>query len=389
MTGEQTCTNENSGMEKKLKKKIKDVRARVVSVPLKDEWKISLYSASCRQHTIVEVVTDDGVMGYGESSPSPAFMGETAETIKLIVENYLRPAVIGMGISDIAQIHERMNQVIYSHSAAKSAVDIAVHDAWGKSTGLSVNSLIGGRYRDRVSLSYVVGIKDNDRVCDEVRHVIKEGFRTVKVKVGKSPERDIALVNDIREVVNEAGVSVGIRLDANQGYDVATAIRVIRDLEKTGELEAVEQPTRKWDLFGLREIRDRVRTPIMIDETVFSPEDAMIAIRMGVADMINIKVCKVGGLYQSRKIAAMAESAGMRCTVGSNLELGVGIAASLHFAASTPSVNMASDFTCGAYLHDYDLTSSCIITSISEGSAPITDAPGLGVELEAHLEEIA
>lgn len=368
---------------------IRDVRVRIVSVPLKDEWQISLYSANCRQHTIIEVVTDSGITGYGESSPSPAFMGETAETIKLVVENHLRQAVIGMCVSDIAQIHERMNQSIYSHSAAKSAVDIAVHDAWGKSVGLPVHALIGGRYRDRVSLSYVVGIKDNNSACDEVRRVIREGFRTVKVKVGKSPERDIALVNDIREIVNEAGVPVRIRLDVNQGYDVPTAIRVIRDLEKLGELEAVEQPTRKWDLFGLREIRDRVRTPIMIDETVFSPEDAMIAIRLGVADMINIKVCKVGGLYQSRKIAALAESAGMRCTVGSNLELGLGIAASLHFAASTPSVNMASDFTCGAYLHDRDITSSSIVSTISSGCAPVDSAAGLGVELESHWEEIA
>lgn len=370
-----------------MRETIRDVRAWIVSVPLKDEWKISLYSANCRQHAIVEVVTDNDVVGYGESSPSPAFMGETAETIKLVVENHLRPVVTGMCVSDIAQIHERMNQSIYSHSAAKSAVDIAVHDAWGKNSGSPVHALTGGRFRDHVPLSYVVGIKDNDRVCDEVSRVIREGFRTVKVKVGKSPERDIALVNDIREVVNEAGLPVRIRLDANQGYDVPTAIRVIRDLEKNGELEAVEQPTRKWDLFGLREIRDRVRTPIMIDETVFSPEDAMIAIRLGVADMINIKVCKVGGLYQSRKIAALAESAGMRCTVGSNLELGVGIAASLHFAASTPSVSMASDFTCGAYLHDHDITSASIVSSISTGCAPVSDAPGLGVELEARREE--
>ena len=372
-----------------MREKIRDVRARIVSVPLKDEWQISLYSASCREHAIVEVLTEDGVAGYGESSPSPAFMGETAETIKLVVENYLRPVIVGYAVSDVARLHERMNQVIYSHSAAKSAVDIAVHDAWGKTAGLPVHSLIGGQYREHVALSYVVGIKDNERVCEEVERVIAQGFRTVKVKVGKSPERDIALVNDIRQVVNDAGMSVQIRLDANQGYDVPTAIRVIRDLEKISELEAVEQPTRKWDLFGLREIRDRVRTPIIIDETVFSAEDAMIAIRLGVADMINIKVCKVGGLYQARKIAAMAESAGMRCTVGSNLELGVGIAASLHFAASTPAVSMASDFTCGAFLHDHDITSGSIIPSISAGCAPIGDAPGLGVELEDEWKETA
>lgn len=366
---------------------ISSVRARIMSVPLKDEWQISLYSARSRPHTIVEITTESGTVGLGESSPSPAFMGETAETIKLVVDNHLGPAVVGLPVSDLARIHDRMNQVIYSHSAAKSALDIAVHDAWGKVTGLPVHALIGGCFRSEVPLSYVVGIKSNDRVCDEVRQIIADGFRTVKVKVGKNAERDIALVNDIREVVRESGEPVHIRLDANQGYDVPTAIRVIRDLEKTGELEAVEQPVPKWDLFGLREIRDRVRTPIMIDETVFSPEDAMNAIRMGAADMINIKVCKVGGLYQSRRIASMADAAGMRCTVGSNLELGIGIAASLHFSASTPSVSMASDFTCGAYLHDRDVTADSIIPRVCAGHAPVGTEPGLGVVLKETPEE--
>lgn len=83
----------------------------------------------------------------------------------------------------------------------------------------------------------------------------------------------------------------------------------------------------------------------------------------------------------------MAEAAGMRCTVGSNLELGIGIAASLHFSASTPSVSMASDFTCGAYLHDRDVTAESIIPLISAGHAPVGMEPGLGVALEENLAE--
>lgn len=113
----------------------------------------------------------------------------------------------------------------------------------------------------------------------------------------------------------------------------------------------------------------------------------MNAIRMGAADMINIKVCKVGGLYQSRRIASMADAAGMRCTVGSNLELGIGIAASLHFSASTPSVSMASDFTCGAYLHDRDVTADSIIARVATGHAPVGTEPGLGVALKEAPEE--
>lgn len=368
-----------------MSNKIKKVIAHIVEVPLINEWKIALYSAKTRRHAVVEIITDDGVHGFGESSPSPAFMGETADTIKLVVDKYLASSIIGLPINDLASIHARMNETIYSNSAAKSAVDIAVHDAWGKTLNTPVYELIGGEYRKEVPLAYVVGIKNNDNAYQEAMNRINQGFKVIKIKVGREPKRDIELVNLIRKAISDSGKEVKLRLDANQGYDVTTAIKVIRELEETGDLESVEQPTRKWNILGIKEIRNKVKTPIMIDETVFGPEDAINAVKFGIADIINIKISKVGGIYQSKKIAGIAEAAGMSCTVGSNLELGIGIAASLHFIASTPVVKNPSDFMVGLYLHEYDIIENAINDLYADGQLKLLTDPGLGVEVKKSL----
>src|SRR5699024_8290244 len=112
--------------------KIKEINTYVVEVPLENEWRISLYASNVREHAIVEVITEDGVKGYGEAAPSPAFMGETAATIKLVNDLYLAQVVVGQPINHLSTIHERMDGVIHGQSAAKSAIDIAIHDAWGK-----------------------------------------------------------------------------------------------------------------------------------------------------------------------------------------------------------------------------------------------------------------
>ncbi|WP_010496624.1 mandelate racemase/muconate lactonizing enzyme family protein [Paenibacillus elgii] len=364
---------------------IKQIITHIVEVPLTHTWEISLYSATTRQHAIVEVILESGIRGYGESSPSPAFMGETAETVKLVNDRYLVPPLIGLPVDEIACAHAKMNQAIYGNSAAKSAIDIALHDAWGQTLNQPLYKLIGGTARESVPLTYVVGIKSNRDAYEEAMKRIYEGFGVVKIKVGRDPKRDIELVSLIRKAIADSGKPAKLRLDANQGYDVPTAIRVIREIEETGEVECVEQPVRKWNMLGVKEIRDKVKTPIMIDEAVFGPEDAMTAIKLGIADVINLKVCKVGGIYQSKKIAAMAEAAGMTCTVGSNLELGIGIAASAHFVTGTPVVTYPSDFICGAYLHEHDLLKTPIQQFVAEGHIRVTAKPGLGIDVRTDL----
>lgn len=365
-----------------MKARIKEVNVYIINVSLKDEWQIALYSAQTRNHAIVEVVTEDGLRGYGEASPSPAFMGETADTVKFVIDNYLAEAISGKSITNLAGIHRAMDKKIYGNTAAKSAVDIAVYDVLGKANKVPVYELLGGYVREEVPLTYVVGIKNEDSAYDEALKYIEKGFPGIKVKVGKDPERDIALVQTIQQAIRDSGKDINLRLDANQGYDPATAIQVIRRMEKNGKLESVEQPTKKSNYLGIKQIKEKVKTPIMIDETVFSPAEAMQALKLEITDRINIKVCKVGGLHKAQKIASMAEAAGVRCTVGSNLELGVGIAASLHFALSNSIVDLPCDFICGVYLHERDIVENSFDRRVKNGKLVRPDTPGLGISLK-------
>ncbi len=203
------------------------------------------------------------------------------------------------------------------------------------------------------------------------------GFNVIKVKVGKDPDRDVRAVEEVWRAI---GDRASIRLDANQGYDVSTAIRAIRRIERICPIESVEQPVPRWDVEGLAEVRRAVRTPIMADEAIFGVHDVFKVARARAADIINIKIGKVGGIYPALKVAAVAESAGLKCAVGSNLELGIGAAAGLHFAASAIPVTVAGDLMIGPYLHERDIADRCLERLVMQGESVLPAGAGLGVE---------
>ncbi|MEG0803791.1 MAG: enolase C-terminal domain-like protein, partial [Pygmaiobacter sp.] len=222
---------------------IQSVSIKVLEMPLKKQWKISLYEQNTRAHAVVRVMTDDGIVGYGEAAPSPAFMGETGYTMETAVNRYLGPAVVGGDVFDVDLLHEKMDFALYGNYAAKSAIDMALYDIMGKMLQVPVYKLLGGGlYRDKIPLSWVVGMQDLDSSIEEAREKLAEGYRVLKVKVGISPDRDYNLLKCIRE---ELGDGFPIRVDANQGYDYKTALSTFRKLEEFG-LESIEQPVRRW-----------------------------------------------------------------------------------------------------------------------------------------------
>ncbi|HHV79210.1 MAG TPA: dipeptide epimerase [Firmicutes bacterium] len=357
--------------------KITNVQVQVVEVPLKKQWQISLYKANVRRHAIVRVSTESGVVGYGEASPSPAFMGEGADGVATVIRTYLAPAVTGLEIFDVEKLHLAMDGAIAGNEAAKSAIDIAVHDAMGKLLDEPLYRLLGGNTKaGRVALSWVVSIQGDAEAIEEAKRYAAMGFRTIKLKIGKEPKRDVAIVEAVAKAL---GDGVAIRLDANQGYDVGTAVRVIREIEEKVPIESVEQPVPRWNLEGLKVIRSKVATPIMVDEAIFGPQDALKVITAGACDIVNIKIGKVGGIWPARKVAAIAGAAGVPCTVGSNLELSIGSAAALHFAAATAAVKFPSDLLIGPFLHEHDVTEKSLSEWFSDGYGLVPEVPGLGV----------
>lgn len=358
---------------------IREITVKTVELPLKKQWKISLYAAQTRPHAVVRIRTEDGVVGFGEVSPSPAFMGETGYTAELVVRKYLAPALIGASIHDLEKIHGIMNSAIYGNFAAKSALDIALYDCIGKALGMPVYKLLGGAVRDKAELSWVVGMQDLEGSIAEAKNFAAQGYKVIKVKVGNSPEIDHELVKGIRGAL---GDGVAIRLDANQGYDYDTAYKVFSRMEQFN-LESIEQPVGRWDIQGMKILQQRLSTTIMADESVSSLHDVSTVIREQAAGTVNIKVGKVGGLHIAKKIAAALEVAGLSATAGSNLEVGIGSAASAHFVMSTPNLSIPNDMMIGSLLHEHDLVTSGL--EIVNGTVSCSDAPGLGVEVDESI----
>lgn len=362
-----------------LKGIIKDFQVKVLELELKKSWKISLYEQKTRPHCIVKIVTNDGFIGYGEAAPSPAFMGETGYTMQVAINKYLCPAIIGESIFNVNKIHEKLDKAIYENYAAKSAIDIAIYDLIGKTLEVPVYKLLGGKYRDKIELSWVVGMQDLSGSIEEAKEKLKEGYKVIKIKVGISPERDIELLSKVRE---KLGYGFPIRLDANQGYDYRTALTTFKKLEEF-QLESIEQPVKRWDINGLRMLRNKLDTPIMADEAISNFNDVANVINNNACDIVNIKVGKVGGLSQAKKIANYLEANGLHATAGSNLEVGIGAAASLHFVSSTKNVDIPNDLYLGNILHKNDIISNKYI--LEDGCLRVPEEPGLGIEINDDI----
>lgn len=358
---------------------IKSIEVKVIELPLKKEWKIALYAQSTRPHAVVRITTEDGIVGYGEAAPSPAFMGETGYTMEVAINKYLGPAIIGESAFDVCKIHKKMNFAIYGNNAAKSVIDMALYDIMGKTLKVPVYELLGGKVRNKVELSWVVGMQDLDSSIEEAREKLDEGYRVLKVKVGRTPEIDYNLLKKIR---SELGWGFPIRLDANQGYDYRTALTIFRRLEEF-KLESIEQPVERWDIQGMSMLRDQLSTPIMADESVSDFHSVMRVIKEKACDIVNIKVGKVGGLTMAKKIATCLESEGLMGTAGSNLEVGIGSAASIHFVASTSNVSLPNDLLLGGPLHKHDIIINKF--ELEDGFIKVPETPGLGIEVDDSI----
>lgn len=352
--------------------KITQVTGRVVTVPLIEPFAIATQTMAECDHILAIVETDDGIIGVGSVSTIPAFMGETGDIVRSAI-TYLGPCLIGMDPFDVEAINGLMDAELAGVSSAKAAIDFACHDIMGKCLDLPVHRLIGGKVRERIACTWVIGIKGVDKTVAEAKAKFAAGHQVLKVKIGHNDHDDFEKIRLIR---TELGPEVTIRVDANTAYGADDGIRLLSRLEAF-DLEMIEQPCRAHDLRAMARLRNALRTPILADESAMSLQDVYNTIDAGAADIINIKLGKVGGLHKARKVAAVAKAAGLPVVIGSNMELGPGIAAGAHLAASTAHVTYASDLFAGVLLHRHDLVEDA--WDYRGMTIGIPGGPGLGV----------
>ncbi len=329
------------------------------------------------RNVVVRIVTDYGVEGWGEASPSRRVTGETVETVVEALSR-IAPRLVGACPLRIERNLETMDQVVEGNPAAKATIDIALHDILGKTAGKPLFMLLGG-YRAEVLTDFTLSIKTPREMAIDAVKAVEKGFRALKLKVGVNPSEDVERIRMVREAVGE---DVEIRVDANEGWSPEQAVEVLNRVEKF-RVRFVEQPVPAHDVKGLARVRRESPIPVMADESVHSPSDALRLIREEAVDMMNIKLAKSGGILRARKISDVAEAAGVSCMIGCMSESEIGIAAGAHFAAGVRNVNYA-DLDCDL-LHADKLVKKGE-TRVENSMRLFPRESGLGlVELDAGL----
>jgi muconate cycloisomerase len=382
--------------------KINGFRTYLVRLPARRDhnW-ASKMETPIGSHLLLRLETDAGVVGWGEA-PAIAtwggahmtYYGETPITVRHYISDYFFPLINGRSPFDIGPIHAAMDRIVKGHPYAKAAVDIALYDLAGKLLGVPVYQLLGGAHRDRISIAHSLGIMENDRAVAEAEQALAEGITTIKIKAGVDARRDIELLQRLRKV---ADPSVNLRADANEGYRSATeAIRITKEMEPYNVL-LMEQPVA--DIEDMAAIARAVDTPLMADESAWTPQDIFRIRELRAAEFISLYVTKPGGLFRAREVAAAAEAAGLRSDIGGSIEMGVGCAANLHLGAATRIAELASvcpvnrpaEYLKGQIAGVYYLDD--IITEPFEyenGAVKVPQGPGLGVRVdEEKLEKYA
>ncbi len=300
-------------------------------MPLKKSFKTAVRSANTLNDVIVKVITDTGNVGFGSAASTGLVTGDTMESIDGAISNYIKKSIIDMDIENIEGILMKLNSCIVRNTSAKAAVDIAIYDLYGQMYNAPLYKILGG-YRKELETDITISVNSPSEMAKDSMEAVKLGYKTLKIKVGGNAAIDIERMKAIRKATSN---NINLRIDANQGWKPKEAVRTLRKIEDAGiNIELVEQPVDAGNIDGLKMVTDNVDIPVMADESVFSPRDAVKVMEMRAADLINIKLMKTGGIYNALKICSLAETYGIECMIGCMLEGKVSVTAAANLAAA-------------------------------------------------------
>ncbi|RLI14005.1 dipeptide epimerase [Candidatus Bathyarchaeota archaeon] len=354
---------------------VRAVRIWSAQLPYREPFRTALGISRTTTNLLVEIETDFGPKGLGECSPLPRVTGETVERA-LDALRAVGERLIGLCPLRMELVRELLMELAPYSPAARAAVDMALFDILGQVAGEPLYKVLGG-YREKVKTDLTIGLKGPSEMAFDALRAVEAGFRSLKLKVGTGPEEDYERVRAVRDAV---GDGVELRVDANQAWSVRDAMKAIRMMSRL-EVAFVEQPTPAHDLRGLAEVRATSPVPIMADESVLGPDDALRAIGLGAVDLINIKLMKCGGISEALRIAHVAEAAEVGLMVGCGGEGRLAITAGAHLAAALKPITYA------------DLDSDLLLADdvVAEGGSGVEDGfrllpgePGLGVKALDH-----
>ena len=276
-------------------------------------------------------------VGWGCAAPDVKVTGETAAGVAWALRHWAVPLLLRRDATRIARLNQQVRQAMRTHLSARAAVSIALYDWMGRHAGLPAYQLLG-RYRERIATSATIGICGLKQTRREAAWLVAQGFKILKLKGGKDWELDAARIMDLRK---RYGKRLKLRFDANQGYTIEEAVRFLKKVGGRRSLDILEQPTQAQYQLALKEVTARSAVPVMADEALLTFRDSFQIARQDVADMINIKLMKVGGVEAALKANAVAEAAGLEAMIGCMDESQISIAAGLALALSQKNIEFA------------------------------------------------
>ncbi len=327
-------------------------------------------------YVLVKVYTDSGLVGMGEA---PTDRVETLETVKLTIDRYMAPNLIGLSPFDIDRNNEivslRQNGRVKTRHAA-AAINYALYDILGKALNVPLYTLVGGLHRNKVLAAVEVPGGPSDEMAAHSVEYYNQGIRGIKAKVGTDPDRDARSLRAIREAL---GDEISLRADANRRYTVHEAIRFCRLAEEYDVgLELLEQPTANTDFEGARRISETVHVPVEADEAADTLQQVFQLLKNDACDIINTKCSKAGGISGVKKWAAVAEAAEKPIVIGTEYGLGHIVASKVHLGCAIKNADPVVEFT-EIMLHDLLVKEPL---ELRDGYIEVPTGPGIGWEFD-------
>ncbi|MFN4285056.1 MAG: mandelate racemase/muconate lactonizing enzyme family protein [Lacibacter sp.] len=352
-----------------------------LSIPLHQPFVISLGPQYDAANVFIRITTQNGLVGWGECSPYMSINGESMETCA-IVGRYLAQALAGKDATDIAGCTHAMNRVITRNESIKSAFDMALYDIAAQAANLPLYRFLGGTAKRTIATDMTVGLGSAEKMAAEAATYRQQGFPSIKVKLGTTTEADVERIAAIRQAI---GPHHPLRIDANQGWDVPTAIATLQALGAYN-IEHCEEPIAKWNFLDLPEVRRQSPIKIMADESCFDPHDARNLARLQAVDYFNIKLGKSGGIYNALEIIDVATENNIGLQVGCFMETRLGITALVHLALSSNRI-VHYDLDTPLLLKEDPVAGGMVFGP--NGTVTIDDTPGIGAGLLPKYQQRA
>ena len=353
--------------------KIINIHTKILKAALKTPFVTSLRRVDTLEDLVIIIECDDGTVGYGEGAPTPVITGETIGSMLATIA-YIQPHIIDRDIEDFNTILMNIHKLILKNTTAKSILEIALYDLKAKSSKLPLYRMLGGT-KTKFRTDITISMGKIDKMISDCHSAVALGYDTLKIKIGDDPQKDVERVRAIHDALDK---NIKLRLDANQGWTAKESVTLLHALEKQNIIaEFIEQPVAADDSEGLKYIKERVQTPLLADESIFSLKDARRLLEMQAIDYVNIKLAKTSGISQALALADLSKEFGVKCMIGCMLEGPISVAAGVHVASAKADIITMLDLDAVSLLASHSVTTSI---KFEESTITLSNDIGLGVK---------